>query len=596
MLRTVLTMSFYGSLAGLAALALSLGMRHIRASRGVVLAVWALAGLRLLCPLELTSGFSVWQTAPWTQTVQTEQKAPTGGGAQAQIVQDGTAPSTEKGQTQGVGAVSLTSILTTVWAGGMGLLLLWGGVSYVLFRRRLRFAVRLEKSVYEVDTVSTPCVAGFLRPKVYLPVGLTELQRRYTVAHERAHIRNGDHLWKLASYLILSIHWFNPLVWVQYRRFQQDLEMACDERVLKGLGVQARADYSEALLALAKRQRAIVPSPIAFGENTTKERITGVLRRKKPLAAVTVLALLGSVLLTACLASGPAEPMAPETPTQPIETVEPVETTAPEAPPEDTAGTSQPLVLGSSPASSIYGKKNQLLFSLYVADPGVSGKILSTEDSYYPGRLDYVLSQFSWEQTQAPQAQPDCSWLSLSDPEGSCSLTYYDSGDPGLLCLRDGGEESYWTAGKSQNEDFSAVSLWHVLRAESDNLELSAGAAPFSAADATDAAAYFAETAYGEMMLGLTPGSTYEITQYQLMERADYLLISEDGRAVVGGMTYGVKPVDYAGTDLWAGNTRGGEGEYQGWLVMERQFCLQRQEDGLWHCVEMGTGGVGLPE
>ena len=234
MLRTVLTMSFYGSLAGLAALALSLGMRHIRASRGVVLAVWALAGLRLLCPLELTSGFSVWQTAPWAQTVQTEQKAPTGGGAQAQIVQDGTAPSTEKGQTQGAGAVSLTSILTTVWAGGVGLLLLWGGVSYVLFRRRLRFAVRLEKSVYEVDTVSTPCVAGFLRPKVYLPVGLTELQRRYTVAHERAHIRNGDHLWKLASYLILSIHWFNPLVWVQYRRFQQDLEMACDERVLKG--------------------------------------------------------------------------------------------------------------------------------------------------------------------------------------------------------------------------------------------------------------------------------------------------------------------------------------------------------------------------
>ena len=80
------------------------------------------------------------------------------------------------------------------------------------------------------------------------------------------------------------------------------------------------------------------------------------------------------------------------------------------------------------------------------------------------------------------------------------------------------------------------------------------------------------------------------------MERAAYLLISEDGRAVVGGMTYGVKPVDYAGTDLWAGNTRGGEGEYQGWLVMELQFCLQRQEDGLWHCVEMGTGGVGLPE
>lgn len=343
MLKILPTMSFYGSLVGLVALALSLIAKHIRVSRGVVLLFWALAGLRLLGPMELTSDFSVWQRTALEQSVpaaiisEPVVNHPEGTHTQVQTPEAKVQPSqaVKVAQPQGqlspkASSVSLSTVLIAVWAFGAGLLLTWGIMSYWLFRRRLRFAMRLGSGVYEVDTISTPCVAGILRPRVYLPVGLTDLQRQYIIAHERAHIRGGDHIWKLLSYLVLSVHWFNPLVWLEYFRFQQDLEMACDERALKGLGLGARADYSETLLVLAKRRRVIALNPVAFSEHPVKERIMGVLRHKKPLISASILAIAASIILTACLAASPAKEAAPGEATSPTETtVAPTELTRP---------------------------------------------------------------------------------------------------------------------------------------------------------------------------------------------------------------------------------------------------------------------------
>lgn len=334
-LKTVLTMSFYGSLMGLVALGVSLLLNKVRAPRAVALVLWALVALRLVCPVELTSRFSVMNAVPRTPAVSHVQTTPVSKVhtppaqntpiSQGTQTANGAAPQTPASTPVPVESpVSLEAILGVVWAAGVCGFVLWGVVSYVLLRRRLRFAMRLEPDVYEVDTISTPCVAGFRKPRVYLPVGLTPEQQLYTVTHERGHIRHGDHLWKLLSYLVLSLHWFNPLVWVFYFRFQQDMEMACDQRVLKILGPDIRADYSQSLLALAKKQRAVVPSPIAFSENTTKARITGILRYKKPLAVVTALVLAAGIVLAGCMAAGPVEVTDETTqPTEPAETAQP---------------------------------------------------------------------------------------------------------------------------------------------------------------------------------------------------------------------------------------------------------------------------------
>lgn len=331
-LDTILHMSLYGALVGLAALAVSRALNHLRAPKGVALVLWALAAVRLLCPVALSSNLSVMNAAPqplridltssYTGDYQTavlgtpeyDRALAAGAPVQTAMTSEGrqTAAYYYEAKSGDITPAQTAEqawgpTLTVLWAVGTGALALWGGASYLLLRRRLRFAMRLSDEIYEVDTIPSPCVVGFLRPRIYLPVGLTEVQRRHTIAHERAHLQHRDHIWKLMSYVVLSIHWFNPVIWLLYWQFQQDLEMACDERVLKVLGPSVRADYSESLLALAKKQHLVVPSPIAFSENTTKDRITKVLRYRKPLAAVTVVVLVFSLVLGMALFTGPVE-------------------------------------------------------------------------------------------------------------------------------------------------------------------------------------------------------------------------------------------------------------------------------------------------
>ena len=200
------------------------------------------------------------------------------------------------------------TILTYLWMGGILVLLTYGIISYVKLRQTLLGALRLRDNIYVADHISCPFVLGILKPTIYLPSGLEEKEQVYIVLHEQHHIRRRDHLFKMLAFLVLCIHWFNPLVWVAFQLAVKDMEMSCDEAVINKLGEKVRADYSASLLQLAIGRRIIFGSPLAFGEGEPAGRIRNLARFKRPRIVVTVVAfLLCAVGIMVCIFN-PATP------------------------------------------------------------------------------------------------------------------------------------------------------------------------------------------------------------------------------------------------------------------------------------------------
>lgn len=337
-LKALLLASLYGSFMGLVAYGVSLLVGRLRVSRGAAMILWALVALRLLCPVGITSAFSLFNAPQWAEQaaeqVGTRQEAQREEITPTEIQQPSQKPGTtanienmtqeevyqelgivepgylssvlpqtvEKGTSGNFGTVILL-----VWLGGVACFVSWGIFSYVRFKRSLRLSSWLDLGLYEADSVTTACVVGIFHPRIYLPTGLTEQQKYHTVTHEKCHIRRGDHIWKILSYGVLAAHWFNPLVWLFYLRFQQDMELACDEKALKILGEGEKAAYSQSLLDLSQKERCVTPGPVGFSENPTKNRILRALRYKRPLAVVTALVLVVGILLVGGVAAQPTE-------------------------------------------------------------------------------------------------------------------------------------------------------------------------------------------------------------------------------------------------------------------------------------------------
>ena len=200
---------------------------------------------------------------------------------------------------------ALVPTLSKIWLAGVGVMLLYGVVSWLRLRRKLRFAVP-DGDVFICDELSQPCVAGFLRARIYLPAGLTEQQRRHIVCHEREHIRRGDHIVKALSWLAVCVHWYHPWMWLFHPALTSLMEEASDDGALARLGDSAREDYAESLLALSSKRRIFSPSPLSFSENDTKSRIKRLLRRKSAPLPLTV---LGAVLLGAALVLCVTQPL-----------------------------------------------------------------------------------------------------------------------------------------------------------------------------------------------------------------------------------------------------------------------------------------------
>ena len=181
-----------------------------------------------------------------------------------------------------------TYIGSWAWLAGAVVMLVLGVVFYISLRQRMASAIRVEDNIYETDGIQSPFVLGVHKPKIFIPLDLSGQEREYIIQHEQTHIRRRDHIVKFAAYFILCLHWFNPLVWAAFRLMGHDMEMSCDELVLKNLGGEIKRNYSMSLLSIAAAQRVLHNSPLAFGENGVEMRVKNVLKFKKSSRFVVV--------------------------------------------------------------------------------------------------------------------------------------------------------------------------------------------------------------------------------------------------------------------------------------------------------------------
>ncbi|MBR6769041.1 MAG: hypothetical protein IKM34_06100 [Clostridia bacterium] len=212
-----------------------------------------------------------------------------------------------------------------VWLVGIFVMLSYGAFSYFRLKHKVRASLCKEGRVYLCDNIDTPFILGIFRPRIYLPSGMAESEIPYVIAHEEAHLKRKDHLWKPLGFLLLSVYWFNPLLWVAYILLCRDIENACDEKAIKDSDKAYKVSYSEALLACSIHRRTVMACPLAFGEVGVKSRIRAVLHYKKPAFWVIVVAILAIIVTSVCFLTNPVTDE-DETTTAPSTTETPVTT------------------------------------------------------------------------------------------------------------------------------------------------------------------------------------------------------------------------------------------------------------------------------
>lgn len=311
----VLNMSITASISILVILLARIILK--RAPKIFSYALWAVVLFRLLCPVSLTSRFSLMGLfpAPTTETGRIEYVSLNAPSTEPPAIADDipasdlnqTADSrVERAETAAAGSVDVAvSIASIVWICGVGAMLTFNLLQLIRLRRKLTVAIPLHDNIYLADHIPTPFVMGLIHPKIYLPSAMSDAEQSYIIQHEKHHIRRCDHMIKLLAFAAVCIHWFNPLVWLAFALSSKDMEMSCDEAVMKQIDRDIRADYSSSLLQFSTGKRVIIGTPLAFGEGETKERIENIMRYKKPTMIIVVLAVIVCVGLTACLSSNP---------------------------------------------------------------------------------------------------------------------------------------------------------------------------------------------------------------------------------------------------------------------------------------------------
>lgn len=310
--QKALNMSIAAGWLILAVIALRLLLR--RAPKRFRLLLWAVVGLRLALPWSIESALSLIPSAQTLPEGIMLERAPvldTGISALNGAINPGfTAAFTPELGASANPLQVLLPIAAALWMLGAAAMLLWALVSWLRLRKRVREAVRLEENVYECE-IASPFVLGLFRPRIYLPFSLENGERELVLAHERAHITAGDHIIKPLGWLLLAAHWYNPLVWLAYALFCRDIELACDERVVRGLSLSDRADYSQALLDLSRPRGGVRACPLAFGESSVKGRVKSVLSYKKPAFWLVLLAVVVCVGAAVCFLTDPKEEAEP---------------------------------------------------------------------------------------------------------------------------------------------------------------------------------------------------------------------------------------------------------------------------------------------
>lgn len=255
-----------------------------KAPRWITCVLWALVALRLVFPFSIESPVSlIPQTNPIMQGV-----------VDTNLIHPETAPfnpAEMMGETGNPSVGQSLPVLPLIWCAGVFVMLCYFAFSYLKMRRLVREAVPEQGNIWICDEVATPFILGIIRPRIYLPSGVSETNREYVLAHERSHLRCKDHWWKSAAFLLLSVYWFDPFVWAAYALVCRDIEFACDERVISRYGLSEKKAYSQALLECGSHSRLVLTCPIAFGEKAVIQRVRNVLNYKRPRFWITLVSL-----------------------------------------------------------------------------------------------------------------------------------------------------------------------------------------------------------------------------------------------------------------------------------------------------------------
>jgi len=273
-------------------------------------ALWVLVGLRLLFPFSIESVLSLIPSAEtvspdilYSQTPEITSGIPAINGAINPVISGSLAP--EVGASVNPIQV-LTAVSSVIWLVGVAAMLLYAAVSYLWMRRKVRASIHVSDAVWICDDIKTPFILGIFKPRIYLPSGMDEGTEAHVVAHENAHMKRRDHWWKPLGFLLLAVYWFNPVVWLAYILLCRDIELACDEKVIRGMAKGDMLAYSEALYSCSVPRKMVMVCPLAFGEVGVKERIKTVLNYKKPAFWVVVVAVVACIVVAVCFLTNPA--------------------------------------------------------------------------------------------------------------------------------------------------------------------------------------------------------------------------------------------------------------------------------------------------
>ncbi len=279
-----------------------------KAPKWVNCVLWGIAGLRLIMPFSFESVFSL---IPSAETISKPVDSPRPQIESGVTIIDNQVNSYLKGNyfegvTRPAGNfVDITTIMAVIWVVGIVALLIYTAISFIRLKRKIGTAVLLSDNIYQSESVVSPFVLGIIKPKIYLPFNMNEQDMEHVIAHEQAHLRRKDHLWKPLGFLILTLHWFNPMVWLGYILLCRDIELACDEKVVKEFNNEQKADYSQALLTCSVNRRMIAACPVAFGEVGVKNRVKSVLNYKKPAFWLIIVAIIISIVVAVCFLTNP---------------------------------------------------------------------------------------------------------------------------------------------------------------------------------------------------------------------------------------------------------------------------------------------------
>lgn len=269
--------------------------------------LWALVAIRLVCPFSIESIFSL---SPDAEVVSMDNYVgmpniqSEAAGADRSVnnyveTHDNEGVAVEKKNTNPI------YFLSIIWSVGIVILAVYALGSCLKIWRRVKLSIRTTENIYICDRIDSPFIFGIIKPRIYLPSGISEEQKESVIAHEQAHLKRLDHFWKPFGFCLLTVYWFNPLCWLAYILLCRDIELACDEKVIKNMDVTQKKIYSQVLLSFSESQKQILACPLAFGEVGVKERIRSILNYKKPAFWIIAVAIVSMIVTSVLFLTSP---------------------------------------------------------------------------------------------------------------------------------------------------------------------------------------------------------------------------------------------------------------------------------------------------